>query len=110
MSQNGKSASHRARRTEDSADRSNRDFDAPKPCPYDASAAAIAARGTQMLYQLLRDSDPSAAEEYLAKGAKLMQDTIRECYTPKASLDQGGKVDFGQGGWETILQVRYDQC
>ena len=84
----------------------SRDFDAPKPCPYDASAATIAARGMQMLYQLLLPKDKAAAEHYLAAGYKLIEDTLRECGTPAATLSQG-KVDWGKDGWETILAVRY---
>ena len=82
-----------------------RDFDAPKPCPYDASAATIAARGMQMLYQLLLPTDTTIADYYLKAGFKLIQDTLRECGTPKASLDGDGKVDWGKDGWETILEV-----
>lgn len=84
---------------------SHRDFDAPKPYPYDASAATIAARGMQMLYQLLLPTDKAAAGKYLAAGNKLIEDTLRECGTPDAKLSDG-KVDFGKDGWETLLQVR----
>lgn len=80
------------------------DFDAPKPCPYDASAATITARGLQMLYQLLLPTDPKAAEEYLRRGFKLVEDTLKECWASDASLEDG-QVDFGQDGWETILSV-----
>lgn len=80
------------------------DFDAPKPCPYDASAATITARGLQMLYQLLLPTDRAAAEEYLTRGFKLVQDTLRECWASDASVTDG-KVDFGKDGWETILMV-----
>lgn len=61
-----------------------------------------------MLYQLLRDAEGTrtAAEEYLARAVKLIQDTLRECLTPPASLGEDGTVDFGEGGWECILQVR----
>ncbi len=81
-----------------------RDFDAQKPCPYDASAATIAARGMQMLYQLLHPTDKTAAEHYLKSANKLIEDTLRECGTPAARLS-GGMVDFGEDGWETILAV-----
>jgi len=80
------------------------DFDAPKPCPYDASAATIAARGMQILYQLLLHTDKIAAEHYLTAGFKLIEDILRECGTPVATLS-GGKVDWGKNGWETILAV-----
>lgn len=81
-----------------------RDFDAPKPCPYDASAGTIAARGLQMIYQLLLPTDNLAAEKYLARANKLIEDVIRECLTPAARLADG-KVIWGEGDWETILQV-----
>ncbi|ORY20478.1 Six-hairpin glycosidase-like protein [Naematelia encephala] len=80
------------------------DFRAPKPCPYDASAGTIAARGLQMLYQLLLPSDKSAAEEYLVRANKLVEDILRECGTPAATLDKDGKVNWGEGSWETLLQ------
>ena len=57
-----------------------------------------------MLYQLLLPTEPKAAEEYLARAEKLIKDVIRECGTPAATL-RNGKVNFGEGGWETILQV-----
>lgn len=57
-----------------------------------------------MLYQLLVSTEPDAAKEYLARSVKLIQDVVRECGTPKATLD-GGKVNWGEGDWETILQV-----
>lgn len=79
------------------------DFDAPKPCPYDASAGAIAARALQMLYEQLVDSDPDAAEHYLAASFKLLDDLVQECATPAASV-KGGAVNWGEGEWETILQ------
>ena len=81
------------------------DFGAPKPCPYDASAATITARGLQMLYQLLLPTDQAAAEEYLTRGFKLIEDTLRECWASDATLIDG-KVDFGKDGWEPILAVR----
>lgn len=87
-----------------SGDADIRDFSAPKPCPYDASAGTITARGLQMLYQLLLPTEPAAAEKYLARGTKLIKDVIRECGTPAATLE-GGKVNWGEGGWEPILQV-----
>ena len=81
-----------------------RDFKAPKPCPFDASAGIIAARGMQMLYQLLKSQDPKAAEEYLARANKLVEDILRECLSPAATLTDG-KVDWGKDGWETLLMV-----
>lgn len=57
-----------------------------------------------MIYQLLLSTDKSAAEKYLSSAYKLIEDTLRECGTPKATL-KGGKADFGEGGWETLLQV-----
>lgn len=59
-----------------------------------------------MLYQLLLPTEPAAAEEYLARGYKLIEDTIRECATPKATLSNG-KVNWGEGDWEPILQVGF---
>ncbi|BEI83675.1 hypothetical protein CcaverHIS002_0402790 [Cutaneotrichosporon cavernicola] len=79
------------------------DFDAPKPCPYDSSAATIAAAGMLILFRLLRSADPTAAEQYLARAFKLVRDTLRECKTAAASLTDG-KVNWGTGEWETILQ------
>jgi hypothetical protein len=81
------------------------DFNAPKPCPYDASAATITARGLQMLYQLLLPTDQAAAEYYLTRGFKLIEDTLRECWASDATL-KDGRVDFGKNGWEPILAVR----
>lgn len=72
------------------------------PCPYDASAGTVAARGLQMLYVLLRDSDPSAAEHYLAASFRLVRDILRECAAPPASLEADG-VNWGEGAWEPIL-------
>jgi hypothetical protein len=57
-----------------------------------------------MLYQLLLPTDPQAAEMYLSKGFKLVEDVMRECGTGRATL-QGGKVNWGEGGWETLLKV-----
>lgn len=79
------------------------DFDAPSPAPYDASAATITARAMQMLYTLLRDTEPDAAGYYLARAFRLVSDVLRECKTPRASIVDG-VVDFGEEGWETILQ------
>jgi len=81
----------------------DRDFDAPKPCPYDASAGTIAACGMLYLYQILRPTDPEAAEKYLARAFQLVRDVLRECKTGTATL-KDGKVDFGEGEWETILE------
>jgi len=79
-----------------------RDFTATKPCPYDASAATVTACGLLKISRLLTKSDPKAAEYYLARAFKLIEDTLRECAAPAAKLDEGS-VDFGKGGWETIL-------
>lgn len=57
-----------------------------------------------MLYELLARTDPLGADKYLSRGFKLVNDTLRECRTPRAELNEG-KVNFGEGGWETILQV-----
>lgn len=57
-----------------------------------------------MLYHLLLPTDRPAAEYYLSAAFKLIEDTLRECGTPAASLS-GGKVDFGKDGWETLLMV-----
>lgn len=80
-----------------------RDFDAPKPCPYDASAGTIAAAGMLILFKVLRPIDPVAADNYLRRAFKLVKDTLGQCKTGKAILD-GGNVNWGQGGWETILK------
>ena len=72
-----------------------RDFKAPLPAPYDASAATIAARGLQMLAQLLSKSEPDAATEYLRRANLLIEDTVRECMTLMARLVDG-KVDWGK--------------
>ena len=82
-----------------------RDFSAPTPCPYDASAGTIAARGLQMLHGLLMESNPTASKNYAARGEKLIRDVLRECLAPAAKL-KDGKVDWGKGDWETILMVR----
>ncbi|RSH86803.1 uncharacterized protein EHS24_005076 [Apiotrichum porosum] len=79
------------------------DFDAPRPCPYDASAATIAACGMLILFQILRPTDPTAAEAYLERAFQLVRDVLRECKTGEASL-KDVKVDFGEGEWETILE------
>ncbi|AFR98229.2 glycosyl hydrolase family 88 [Cryptococcus neoformans C23] len=79
------------------------DFDAPKPCPYDASAGAVTACGLLMLYRLLRPTDPRTAEQYLTNSFKLVDDLMRECRTGKATLE-GDKVIWGEGAWETILE------
>lgn len=57
-----------------------------------------------MLYELLLPTDQAAAEEYLIRGFKLIEDTLRECWASDASL-KDGKVDFGKDGWEPILAV-----
>lgn len=57
-----------------------------------------------MLYRLLRPTDPRAAEQYLTKSFKLVDDLMRECRTGKATLE-GERVVWGEGGWETILEV-----
>jgi hypothetical protein len=59
-----------------------------------------------MLYRLLLPDNPSAAEEYLRRGNKLVEDTLRVCGTSRATIsDTGNKVDWGEGGWETLLKV-----
>ncbi|OWZ62891.1 hypothetical protein AYX15_05036 [Cryptococcus neoformans] len=78
-------------------------FDAPKPCPYDASTSAVTACGLFMLYRLLRPIDPRAAEQYLIESFKLIDDLMGECRTWKAMLE-GDEVVWGEGGWETIFQ------
>lgn len=62
-----------------------------------------------MLYRAHLSSDPKKAREYMATSKKLMASIIQECYTPEASL-KNGKVDFGPGGWETVLQVSGKRC
>jgi len=61
-----------------------------------------------MLYQLLLSTDQAAAEEYLTRGFKLIEDTIRECWASDATL-KDGKVDFGKDGWEPILAVGHSR-
>jgi hypothetical protein len=58
-----------------------------------------------MLYQLLLPSDKAAAEQYLTRAFKLIQDTVRECWASDATL-KNGQVDFGKDGWEPILAVK----
>lgn len=55
-----------------------------------------------MLYILLRDSEPEAAETYLAASFRLVRDVLRECAAPPAKLEADG-VNWGEGGWEPIL-------
>jgi len=57
-----------------------------------------------MIYQLYLKKQPELAEKYLSRANKLVEDVMRECLTPSASL-RSGVVDWGNGGWETILQV-----
>jgi len=61
-----------------------------------------------MLYQLLLPTDLEAAEQYLTRGFKLIEDTLRECWASDATL-KNGKVDFGKDGWEPILAVSHAQ-
>ena len=79
------------------------DFNAPEPTPYDASAGTIAACGLRMLSVLLLPTDAAAADYYLGRAFKLVEDVLRECAAPAAKL-QDGKVDWGKDGWETILK------
>ena len=58
-----------------------------------------------MLYKLLRPACPVQADEYLARAFKLIEDVLRECRTASASLNVNGTVEWGDGGWETILEV-----
>ena len=58
-----------------------------------------------MLSLMLSPTDPDSAATYLQRAGKLIDDIVRECGTPKATVE-AGKVDWGAGGWETILQVR----
>jgi hypothetical protein len=57
-----------------------------------------------MLYQLLLPTDQAAAEYYLTRGFKLIEDTLRECWASDSTL-KDGTVDFGKDGWEPILAV-----
>lgn len=41
----------------------------------------------------------------MERAFQLVRDVLRECKTGEASL-KDGKVDFGEGEWETILEVR----
>lgn len=56
-----------------------------------------------MLYRLLLPSDPRGAQYYLERGFSLISDILRECKTGIASV-KDGDVNWGEGGWETILQ------
>ena len=80
------------------------DFNAPEPTPYDASAGTIAACGLRMLAVLLQPTDPRAADYYLGRAFKLVEDVLRECGAPQATLGSDGKVNWGEDGWETILK------
>ena len=58
-----------------------------------------------MLHQLLRTKDKAAAEMYLKRANQLVLDILRECGNPPAQMRKD-HVDYGSGGWETILKVR----
>lgn len=80
------------------------DFDAPRaPLVYDASAATVAACGLLMLYRVLREADPQAADGYLSAAFALIDAANRECRAPPVKLAEG-KVDWGDGAWEPILK------
>lgn len=55
------------------------------------------------LARILLPVDQQAAGTYLTRAFKLVSDTLRECAAPPASLREG-HVEFGEGGWETILK------
>jgi hypothetical protein len=57
-----------------------------------------------MIYKLLRDTDKPAADMYSKRANTLISDTLRECLSPQARL-MNGVVDWGEGGWETLLMV-----
>ena len=79
------------------------DFDAPRnPLVYDTSAATITASGLLILYRVLREDDPQAADHYLSSAFDLIDSVNRECRAPPAKLEDG-KVNWGDGGWEPIL-------
>lgn len=80
-----------------------RDFNAPEPTAYDASAGTITANGLLMLSTLLSPSDPSAGDYYLGRACKLIDDTLRECSAPRATIGDNGDVNWGEGGWESVL-------
>ena len=57
-----------------------------------------------MLSVLLQPTDARAADYYLGRAFKLVEDVLRECAAPEARLGEGGEVSWGEGGWETILK------
>ena len=80
------------------------DFRAPKPCPLDASAAMVAARGMQMLFILLNDKAPAEAAKYLTAAEALVDSTLRVCSAPSVKVSQEGHILWGEGHWEPILK------
>jgi len=86
----------------------DRDFNAPSPCPYDASAGTIAACGLLRLASLLLSSSSAVSsskalgEKYLKAAFDLITAILLHCAAPRASLADG-RIDWGEGGWETIL-------
>ena len=79
-----------------------RDFEAPLPCPYDASAGTIAATGLLRLSSILLDQKDGRSETYLKAGFDLISAIILHCASPAATM-QKGTVDWGKDGWETLL-------
>lgn len=61
-----------------------------------------------MLSALLETSDPAGAVYYMDRAIKLVNNILHECLAPPASVhvaDSNGesKVDWGEGGWESVL-------
>lgn len=84
--------------------RTPRDFDAPDPAPYDASAATVAACGLLHLVKWLHGRHDACAMLYLARATRLIADTLKVCAAPAAALSADGSVQWGEGGWETLLK------
>ncbi|KAJ7476203.1 Six-hairpin glycosidase-like protein [Mycena latifolia] len=96
------------------------DFDCPRPTFRDSSAATCAANGLLMIHLALTstafaDHPHSRDARYFTAAVELIRDTIDMCLTPAARFvpdadgagltdDGTGKVELGEGGWETILQ------
>jgi hypothetical protein len=66
----------------------------------------IAASGLIMLYRILRQEESAAAEQYLKRSAKLLQDILKMSGTPLANRSGRGHCNFGAEGWETLFKVR----
>jgi hypothetical protein len=74
----------------------------PKPCPYDASVATVAAHGMQMLSKLLGPTERAASRYYLSAVFKLINNMLHKCDAPPTSI-KDSMINWGDGDWETIL-------